>query len=90
MLQVKRIENEAQVISQNGTAQSGVIAQRAHGDYTATVETARSEGLRSLYQRLNIVDQAHKNSFDYLRTLRGLDHIHLTVDFQQRIVGGLK
>ena len=53
------------------------------------VEGARSIGLSKLYNGLGITKQEHKNSFDYLRTLRGMDNIWLTVDYQQKIVGNL-
>ncbi|XP_005090572.1 uncharacterized protein LOC101853991 [Aplysia californica] len=85
---VHDIKNQAKEVRETAQAQSKLINTVSQANYTATVEKARSEGLKHLYQRLNIVDQDTKNSFDYLRTLRGLDHVHLTVDFQQRIVGG--
>lgn len=87
-MKVDQIQNEAQVISQNATAQSGLIATISQANYTAVIESARSQGLKLLYNELGITDQNHKNSFDYLRTLRGIDNVHFTVDFQQRIVGG--
>lgn len=89
LAQVQRIKNEAVEISQNGTAIAGYLGTVAAANYTATIETARSEGLRQVFLRLAITDQAKKSSFDYLRTLRGLNNVHLTVDFDQRIAGNL-
>lgn len=85
---MKRIENEAQEIRESAEAEAKLLETVSQANYTLTVERARAKGLRNLYERLKIDDQATKNSFDYLRTLRGLDNIHLTIDFQQRIVGG--
>ena len=87
-LQVQEIQNQAKEISQQAEAQSGQIGTIAAANYTATVEKARSQGLKGLYQRLGLNTQQLKNSFDYLRTLRTLENVHFTVDFQQRIVGG--
>jgi len=86
---VQKILNQAKEERQKAEAESQLISTLSRANYTSVVEKARSQGLRNLYDRLKISDQGIKNSFDYLRTLRGLDNIHLTVDFQQRIVGGL-
>ena len=86
--QVQEIQNQAKEISQQAEAESSQIGTIAAANYTATVEKARSQGLKGLYQRLGLNTQQLKNSFDYLRTLRTLDNVHFTVDFQQRIVGG--
>ncbi|WAR22284.1 hypothetical protein MAR_016258, partial [Mya arenaria] len=61
------------------------IGTSATASYTNVVETARSRGLTLLYSTLNISQQAHKSSFDYLRALKENKQVHLTVDFQQRI-----
>lgn len=86
--EVREIENQAKEISQKAQAQSQFIATVAAANYTVSVEKARSDGLKELYTRLKLTTQEMKNSFDYLRTLRSLDNVHFTVDFQQRIVGG--
>lgn len=86
---VKDIENNATEIVQTATAQSQSISTKAKANYTNTIERARSSGLKKLYTDLGITDQAKKNSFDYLRTLNGLENAHITVDFQQRIAGTL-
>lgn len=85
---VQDIRNQAKEVRQEAEATSSLINTVSQANYTATVEKARSTGLKDLYNRLGISNQETKNSFDYLRTLRGLDKVHLTVDFQQRIVGG--
>ncbi|GFS12513.1 hypothetical protein ElyMa_006699500, partial [Elysia marginata] len=86
---VRDINNQAEELRQRAETQSQQLRIISQANYTAIVEKARSKGLKDLYDQLGIKDQAVKSSFDYLRTLRGLDHVHLTVDFQQRIVGGL-
>lgn len=88
-LQVKEIKNNATEIEESAIAQAESIATVAQAQYTNTIESARSTGLKQLFDNLSIVDQNQKNSFDYLRTLRGLDNVHLTVDFDQRIAGNL-
>ena len=41
------------------------------------------------FTMLRLSTQEYKNSFAYLRTLKGTNKAHFTVDFQQRIVGNL-
>ncbi|XP_033728421.1 uncharacterized protein LOC117317661 [Pecten maximus] len=84
---IQRTENEASEIQEQGTAEAAYIKSVASANYTAIIETARSEGLKAVFNRLAVTDQQYKSSFDYLRTLRGLTHVHLTVDFQQLIAG---
>ncbi|XP_076459148.1 uncharacterized protein LOC143292587 [Babylonia areolata] len=86
---VRNIQNQALEISQEAQAQAQMIATVAAANYTATVEKARSQGLKALYNRLGLNTQELKNSFDYLRTLRTLETAHFTVDFQQKIVGNV-
>ena len=45
--------------------------------------------MKLIFGDLGFVEQEHKNSFNYLRTLKGLPTAHFTIDFQQRIVGNL-
>lgn len=86
---VADIKNQAKEIRETATAESQKIKVFSEADYTSTIEKARGLGLKHLYVGLGINTSEHKNSFDYLRTLRGLEHIHLTVDFQQRIAGNV-
>lgn len=86
---VQLIKNEALEIRENGTAIANLITVTSQANYTASLETARSDGLKQVFTTLGFTQQQYKNSFDYLKTLRGLDKAHLTVDFQQRIVGNL-
>ncbi|KAK3750814.1 hypothetical protein RRG08_037255 [Elysia crispata] len=85
---VRDIKNQAAELREKARAESLQLETISKANYTVIVEKARSKGLKDLYTHLGITDQKTKSSFDYLRTLRGLDHVHLTVDFQQRIVGG--
>ncbi len=83
--QVQRIHNDAQEITQNATAQSNLIQSKAKAASVATVEKARSDGLQHLYSEIGITDQKQKAAFDYLRTIRARDNIHLTVNYQQLV-----
>jgi len=84
---VNEIENEAAEIGQNATAQSSLLRTKADSQSTALVEAARSEGLKNLYTKLGITDVNQKSSFDYLRTLKDMQNVHLSVDFDQMIAG---
>lgn len=64
-----------------------MIKVMAEANSTVITEQARMDGLRILYTKLGIRDQFQKSSFDYLRSLRSQDNVHLTVDFQQIILG---
>ncbi|XP_045169648.2 uncharacterized protein LOC123532306 [Mercenaria mercenaria] len=86
---VADIKNQAKEIRQSAESESKKIQVVSEADYLSTVEKARGTGLKKLYDSLGIRTQEQKNSFDYLRTLRGLDNVHLTVDFQQRIAGSI-
>ncbi|PVD39384.1 hypothetical protein C0Q70_02014 [Pomacea canaliculata] len=87
---VRDIQNQATEILQEAQVQSELIGTISTANFTANVEKARAEGLKNLYQQLGLTTQEMKNSFDYLRTLRLLENVHFTVDFQQRIVGNFK
>jgi regulator of protease activity HflC (stomatin/prohibitin superfamily) len=87
--QVEETQNKAAEISQNATAQSQFIVTVAKAEAESTVEKARSEGLKLLYQEVKITDPKHKASFDYLRTLKSRKNTKLTVDYQQMIAGNL-
>lgn len=84
---VQTRKNQAAETRQDAESTSTLLTLTSRANYTAVVESARSRGLATLYSRLGITDQNHKNSFDYLRTLRGLDNVHLSVDFEQNIMG---
>ncbi|VDI49327.1 uncharacterized protein LOC143059524 [Mytilus galloprovincialis] len=87
--EVRVIKNKALELSEQAESTSRLLHVTAAANYTSEVEGARSIGLTKLYNNLGITKQEHKNSFDYLRTLRGMDNIWLTVDYQQKIMGNL-
>ena len=86
---VQQMRNAALEIREEAESTSRFTQITAAANYTSVVEGARSVGLTKLYDELKITRQDHKNSFDYLRTIRGLDNIWLTVDYQQRILGNI-
>ncbi|XP_078702129.1 uncharacterized protein LOC144928043 isoform X1 [Branchiostoma floridae x Branchiostoma belcheri] len=85
--EVEQIENEAREISQNGTAQSSLITSRANAQAVAVVEDARNSGLSLIYNRLNLSSEDHKASFNYLRTLRDHESVHMSVNYNTLISG---
>ena len=87
--QVLDLKNTALETEQAGTATANLITATAQANYTAILEGARVDGLKNAFTVLGLSTQEYKNSFDYLRTLKGTDKAHFTVDFQQRIVGNL-
>lgn len=87
--QVQVIKNAAKEISENATAQAHLITTMSRSNYTAALEGARSEGLKLIFTQLGITNQSHKNSFNYLRTIRGQENTHLTISYQQRIAGNI-
>ena len=88
--QVALIRNNAREVEFNATSESNLLRARATAEANAIIETARSDGLKFLYGELNIDNQEQKAAFDYLRTLRGKESLHLTVDFNQAIVGPIE
>nr|XP_022328554.1 uncharacterized protein LOC111127600 isoform X1 [Crassostrea virginica] len=86
---VQQVRNTAEEIRNNGTVTANLVSAIAQANYTAVLEAARAEGMKLIFGDLGFVEQEHKNSFNYLRTLKGLPTAHFTIDFQQRIVGNL-
>ncbi|XP_061187984.1 uncharacterized protein LOC133196050 [Saccostrea echinata] len=86
---VQQTRNTAMEIRNNGEVEARLTNAIALANYSAILEAARSEGLKYVFGELGFSQQEHKNSFNYLRTLRELSTVHFTVDFQQRIVGNL-
>lgn len=89
ILQVQQIRNIAEEIRNNGTIEANLFTAVAQANYSTVLEIARSEGLKQFFRDLGFTQQEYKNSFNYLRTLRGMPSAHFTIDFQQRIVGNI-
>lgn len=91
ILQVQQIRNIAEEIRNNGTIEANLLTAVAQANYSTVLEIARSEGLKQIFRDLKFgfTQQEYKNSFNYLRTLRGMPSAHFTIDFQQRIVGNI-
>ncbi|XP_066305257.1 uncharacterized protein [Branchiostoma lanceolatum] len=85
--EVEQIENEAREISQNATAQSGLITSRANAQAVAVVEDARNSGLSLIYTRLGLSNDDHKASFNYIRTLRDHESVYMSVNYNTLISG---
>ncbi len=78
---MKEIENQAEEVSQNATAQSALIVSRAVADSRAIKEQAHNEGLAKLFKDLNITTQEQKASLNYIRTLRDHENVYLGINF---------
>ena len=87
---MKDLENRAQETRRNADSESSLIQSISQANATATVERARTDGLKHLYDEIGLSQQQHKASFDYLRTLSNKKDVSLAVDFNQLIAGGLK
>ncbi|XP_078581087.1 uncharacterized protein LOC144864671 [Branchiostoma floridae x Branchiostoma japonicum] len=85
--EVEKIENQAREISHNATAQSELITSRADARAVAVVEEARNSGLSLIYDRLDLTSADHKASFNYIRTLRDHESVHLSVNYNTLITG---
>ncbi|XP_022104456.1 uncharacterized protein LOC110986673 [Acanthaster planci] len=81
------IENAAEEITQNATAQAALIGSRAQAESRATVETSHNLGLARIYADLNITGQDQKASLNYIRTLRDHQTVFLTVNFNSLVTG---
>ncbi|KAK3083265.1 hypothetical protein FSP39_017936 [Pinctada imbricata] len=86
---VEEIKNQVREITEIAHATASLTNSVAQANYSAIIEGARTDGLKNAFAILGVTDQQYKNSIDYLRELKGNKNIHMTVDFQQRIVGKL-
>ncbi|XP_038072063.1 uncharacterized protein LOC119740733 [Patiria miniata] len=84
---VKKIENSAEEISQNATAQAALILSQANAGARAIVEGSFNRGLAKIYTDLSITDQDQKASLNYIRTLRDQENAFLTVNFNTLVTG---
>ena len=79
--QSKLIENEAFELAENGEARAALVKEKAKAEAKAIVEDARTSGLSSLYETLNISREEDKKTIDYMRTLRGKKSANLYIGF---------
>jgi len=66
---VLRIENNASRILAQAEADAQFIVAESEYEATATVENARNNGLKLLFDELSLETEAHKASLDYILTL---------------------
>ena len=85
--QVQETYNEANEITNFANANASYIATVAATNATTIRESARGSGLQIMFDRLNLADEDYRRSFDYLRSLRDLTNVHLSVDFDQLVTG---
>ena len=79
------IENIAAEIAQGASANSTLIKSKAAVDAKAMVEDSRNKGLQIIYTALNITNEEHKKTLDYVRTLRDTKHSTMYVGFQYMV-----
>ncbi|XP_022111664.1 uncharacterized protein LOC110990886 [Acanthaster planci] len=84
---VTQIQNAAEEISQNATAQAALILSQANAEARAVVEDSYNRGLSKLYTDLGITNQDQKASLNYIRTLRDQTNVFLTVNFNTLVTG---
>ena len=82
------IENLADEIGQNAVANSTLIKSKASVESKALVEDARNQGLQIIYSSLNITNEEHKKTLDYVRTLRDSTNTNIYVGFQYMVANG--
>jgi len=87
---VDSILNSAAEVTANSTAQSQLITAKSQANYQKIVEDARRTGLVELFNSIGLQSIEQMNSFDYLRSLGDNSNAHLTVDFDQLIMGPTK
>lgn len=86
---MKQIENLAAETLQAAQSDSRVISDTAKANASFMVETARINGLKNLYNTLNLDRMEDRNKFDYLRSLQQVKDLHLTIGYETMISGGL-
>ena len=84
--QKEKVYNEIAEIQANATAQANLIRARADANATAIIEQSRSDGLNYLYDKLGISAEQYKLSFDYVSSLKDMNELHLSINFNQLIV----
>ncbi|XP_077997821.1 uncharacterized protein LOC144450935 [Glandiceps talaboti] len=82
-LKVTDILNEAEEIMSSSNAEAFLIREQAEADARAKTDTAHNTGIDNVFQTLSIVNVEHKTSFIYLRTLRYMKNVYLSVNFDQ-------
>lgn len=90
-LQVLKINNEALKVTNEANANALKIKETAEFNAKATIETARSSGLKYMLDKLGLVTDEHKASLDYITTLinnkaRVTPYVNLGGDLLNKII----
>ncbi|KXJ14768.1 uncharacterized protein LOC110238398 [Exaiptasia diaphana] len=75
------LQNEAQQIKQNASAESTVIMAKAEADALVQVEQARNTGLAQVFTSLGIKTESHKASYIYLTALRQQHKAKININY---------
>ena len=81
----KKIGNHALEVAQSANARSGLIKAQADAASKATLEGARNSGLQAIYTAVNMTNETHKKSLDYIRTLLNHKNTNFYVGFTTMI-----
>lgn len=79
------IENLANEVAQNANAQRALVERTADIEAQKIVANATNRGLSVIHEKLELNDEAHKKTLDYVRTLRNHERSNLYVGFQYMV-----
>lgn len=84
-LEVNKYKNQAKEAIANATAMSKLLMDQAEVDYSRIIENVHNTGLKNMYDGLQLTDNKHKSSLNYMRTLQDHEKIKYSIDFNSLI-----
>ncbi|XP_072047694.1 uncharacterized protein [Amphiura filiformis] len=81
----EKINNNAAEITNNGTTQARLILKKGTATANAIRESANSEGLKLLYDSLDMNNDEHKASLHWLRTIERHERLITGISFKDYI-----
>ncbi|CAD5115422.1 DgyrCDS4397 [Dimorphilus gyrociliatus] len=83
--EVNEIENSANEIKMNATADADYLKAKAQAEAAAMIEKARYDGLKKFYDTVGLSDAKQKIAFDYLRSVQKSGNTRLKVNFDKMV-----
>ena len=83
-LRLEFSNNAAEVI-QNATAEGSLLRLQAVAGSEQLIDSYRSQGLKHVYDALNVTNEEHKKSLDYVITLRNQTKANFYLGFQYMV-----
>ncbi|KAK3241235.1 hypothetical protein CYMTET_48986 [Cymbomonas tetramitiformis] len=80
-VQVNQIQLEKTKVLELAASYGTLAVQKAEAEATQLVEMTRTEGFRNLTDKLNVTEEKHKASFDYLYNLDRMEDANATATF---------